>query len=66
VKIRPLLPETDLARIAPLPTEQKWKALESFRLGVPPYSYKPLRSNIADLDLPGFSGEPFSPSGRWP
>jgi hypothetical protein len=49
VKTRPLLPETDLARIAPLPTDLKWKALASFRVGVPPYSYKPVRTSIGDL-----------------
>jgi hypothetical protein len=48
VKIRPL-PETDLARIAPLPAERKRNELERFRLGRPPYSYWPLRNSVSDI-----------------
>jgi hypothetical protein len=48
VKIRPL-PEIDLARIAPLPRDEKRKALEQMRLGHPPYSYGPVRGTIADI-----------------
>jgi hypothetical protein len=48
VKIRPL-PETDLARIAPLPTDEKRRALEQIRLGHPPYSYGPVRGTISDV-----------------
>jgi hypothetical protein len=48
VKIRPL-PEIDLARIAPLPIEQKRRALEQLRLGRPPYSYAPVRQCLSDL-----------------
>jgi hypothetical protein len=45
----PLLPETDLARIAPQPIEHKRNALEAFRLSFPPYSYLPLRKSLADV-----------------
>jgi hypothetical protein len=48
VKIRPL-PETDLARIAPLPAERKLTELERFRLGRPPYAYRPLRNSLSDI-----------------
>jgi hypothetical protein len=48
VKTR-LLPEIDLARIAPLPIEQKRRALEQLRLGHPPYSYAPVRQSLSDL-----------------
>jgi len=48
VKTRPL-PDLDLARIAPLPRDQKRKALEGMRLGRPPYSYDPMRRSIFDL-----------------
>jgi hypothetical protein len=45
----PPLPETDLARIAPLLHDQKRKALEQLRLGRPPYSYAPVRNCISDI-----------------
>ncbi len=45
----PFLPETDLARIAPMPLDQKRKALESFQMGWPPYSYAPVRASFGDL-----------------
>lgn len=45
----PFLPETDIARIAPLPLDQKWKALEGFKEGRPPYSYRPVRRSYPDL-----------------
>jgi len=48
VKIRPL-PEIDLARIAPLPRDQKRNALEQIRLGHPPYSYAPIRASASDV-----------------
>ena len=47
------LPEIDLASIAPLPPDQKRRALEALRLGRPPYSYAPVRfslSNILNLE----------------
>lgn len=44
----PLLPEIDLARVSPLPVEQKRRALEAIRHGHPPYSYAPMRKNISD------------------
>jgi len=43
------LPEIDLARIAPLPTDQKRRALEQLRVGHPPYSYAPVRNSLSDL-----------------
>lgn len=43
------LPEIDLATFAPLPADQKRKALESFKRGWPPYSYKPVRKSFPDL-----------------
>lgn len=49
MKTRPSLPELDVARIAPLPTDEKRNALHAFRVGVPPYSYKPVRSVTSDL-----------------
>lgn len=48
MKTRPL-PDLDLARIAPLPRDQKRRALEAMRLGRPPYSYSPMRQSILDL-----------------
>jgi hypothetical protein len=48
MKIR-RLPEIDLARIAPLPTDQKRRALERFKLGHPTITYKPVRGRFADI-----------------
>jgi len=48
VKTRPL-PDTDLARIAPLPTDQKRNALEALHLGRPPYRYTPVRASFSDI-----------------
>ncbi|MFL9824703.1 type VI toxin-antitoxin system SocB family DNA replication inhibitor toxin [Rhodoplanes sp. SY1] len=48
MKTRPL-PETDLARIAPLPADLKRAQLEHLRLGRPPYRYAPVRKSFADL-----------------
>lgn len=45
----PLLPDIDLARIAPLPRDQKVRALEAFRLSHPPYRYVPLRKSLAEI-----------------
>lgn len=44
----PLLPDTDLARIAPLPTERKEVELEIFRITHPPYRYVPFRKSLGD------------------
>lgn len=43
------LPEIDLARIAPLATDQKRRALERFKLGHPTLTYKPVRALFADI-----------------
>ncbi|MEX0407954.1 hypothetical protein ABGN05_20045 [Aquibium sp. LZ166] len=48
MKIRPL-PEIDLARIAPQPDDMKRRCLEQMRDGRPPFSYKPVRSCLADI-----------------
>jgi hypothetical protein len=48
VKIR-RLPETDLARIAPLSCDEKRRQLEQHKVGRPPFSYDPLRHTIHDL-----------------
>lgn len=48
MKIR-RLPEIDLARIAPLPTDKKRRALEQLRRGRPKLSYAPFRQNIPDI-----------------
>lgn len=40
--MRPL-PDQDLARIAPMPRDQKLVALRRMKFGRPPYSYKPVR-----------------------
>lgn len=45
----PFLPEIDLATFAPLPADQKRKALEGFKQGTPPWSYKPVRQSFPDL-----------------
>jgi hypothetical protein len=66
VKIHPL-PETDLARIAPLPPDQRRKALEALRLGRPPYSYAPVRnclSDILNVHAALFGALPKPPFGR--
>lgn len=47
--IAPLLPELDLASYAPLPPDQKRKALVGFKSIWPPYSYKPVRRSLCDL-----------------
>ncbi len=44
----PLTCEIDLARIAPLPTDQR-RALEHFKLGHPTITYKPVRARFADI-----------------
>lgn len=44
-----LLPDLDVARIAPLPPDKKRRALEGMRLGHPPYSYDPMRQSILDI-----------------
>lgn len=43
------LPETDLARIAPLSTDQKRRALQQLKLGHPPFSYEPVRRTWHDI-----------------
>ncbi|MCW1752982.1 type VI toxin-antitoxin system SocB family DNA replication inhibitor toxin [Rhizobium acaciae] len=48
MKIRPL-PDIDLARIAPLPTDMQRSQLSQLRNGRPPFSYNPLRSSFHDL-----------------
>lgn len=48
MKMRPL-PEIDLASIAPLPTDQKRRALVALRLGRPPFSYAPVRFSLSDI-----------------
>jgi hypothetical protein len=67
MKMRPLLPETDLARIAPLPHDQKRKALEQLRFGRPPYSYAPVRNCISDIlniQAPLFGSLPRTPLAK--
>lgn len=44
-----LLPDIDLARIAPLPDAEKRRELEVFKLSNPSITYKPLRSNYSDI-----------------
>lgn len=44
-----LLPDIDLARIAPLPDAEKRQELERFKRGSPSITYKPLRANYADI-----------------
>lgn len=63
MKTRPL-PDLDVARIAPLPREQKRKALESMKLGRPPYSYDPMRRSI--LDILNIEAGPLAPVPRAP
>ncbi len=49
------LPEIDLARIAPLTTDEKYIALRRQKVANPPYSYDPLRgvlSDILDVEYP--------------
>lgn len=65
MKIR-RLPEIDLARIAPLATDQKRCALERFKLGHPTLTYKPVRelfSGIFNVQLDMFVA--IAPTG-WP
>lgn len=49
MKTAPFLSETDLATFAPLPSDQKRKALHRYKQGKPPYSYKPVRQSLPDL-----------------
>lgn len=44
-----LLPDLDLARIAPLPRDEKRAALRRLRIGIPPYSYAPTRRSLLDI-----------------
>lgn len=44
-----LLPDIDLARIAPLPDDMKRKSLEKLKDGFPPFSYRPMRNCISDI-----------------
>lgn len=48
MKTRPL-PDLDLARIAPMPTEQQWHELRQMKVGHPPYSYQPTRRSLPDI-----------------
>ena len=62
----PPLPDLDLARIAPLPADQKRRALEQFNLGHPPYSYGPARQSaleILNVDAGPLGSVPRAP---WP
>ena len=43
------LPDLDLARIAPLPRDQKRRELEQMKIGFPPYSYDPVRRSNPDI-----------------
>jgi hypothetical protein len=43
------LSEIDLARIAPLPQEEKLYRLRRVKAGFPPHSYRPLRSTLGDI-----------------
>jgi hypothetical protein len=38
-----------LARIAPMPTDQKWHELRQMKLGYPPYSYQPTRRSLLEI-----------------
>jgi hypothetical protein len=49
VTIPPFLPELDLAAFAPLPADQKRRALEGFKVSKPPHSYNPIRASYGDL-----------------
>ena len=51
MKLRPL-PEIDLARIAPLPTKEKWTQLRSFKSGGGFWSYKPARDQVFNVFHP--------------
>ncbi|MDO9589262.1 MAG: hypothetical protein Q7J13_15215 [Brevundimonas sp.] len=44
-----LLPPTDLARIAPLPTDDKVAHLRRFQFGAVPFTYNPVRRAIPDI-----------------
>ncbi|MFL5109185.1 MAG: hypothetical protein ACJ8DL_00590, partial [Microvirga sp.] len=44
-----LLPETDLARIALLPTDEKVVALRKFRSGRPRHSWAPFRGTLKGI-----------------
>lgn len=45
----PLLPDTDLARIAPMPDDMKRAALKQMKTGFSTFSYKPIRSCFGDI-----------------
>lgn len=54
MKKPPRLPDTDLARIAPLPTTEKWRQLRAMRAGFPDISYNPSRRHLpATLNAQG-------------
>lgn len=48
MKIRPL-PDLDLARIAPMPVNEKSNALKQMKAGHPPYSYQPARRSLLEI-----------------
>lgn len=43
------IPNQDLANIAPLPPDQKRRALEQLKNRYPPFSYQPMRRGILDI-----------------
>ncbi|CAN7575157.1 type VI toxin-antitoxin system SocB family DNA replication inhibitor toxin [Neorhizobium sp. LjRoot104] len=59
----PLLPDTDLARIAPLPAEMKRNALWQMKTGFSTFSYKPVRACFSDIFniQPGMFAAPETP-----
>ncbi len=61
MKIRPL-PDIDLARIAPMQRDQKYRSLFAFKEGRPPYSYEAVRR--CSFDIYNIQPEMFGPAER--
>ncbi|MGR3456047.1 type VI toxin-antitoxin system SocB family DNA replication inhibitor toxin [Pseudooceanicola sp.] len=60
----PPLPDIDLARIAPQPTDMKRKSLLAMRMGHPPFSYRPVR--LCFTDIFDVQSDLLGPTGKTP
>lgn len=59
-----VLPDQDLARIAPMPLDQKRNELQKLKFGRPPYTYHPVRKS--DLDILNVAAGPLAELPRTP
>jgi hypothetical protein len=62
----PSLPDTDFARIAPLPLDEKRRQLEKLKGGFTEWSYRPVRMAIPDIFSAGGTLFPSTSDTPWP